>query len=96
MSASWGSFQVMGIHYALAYRTPEEMATAMNFSQEEQFNYFISYIKNTPGLVTAMRNKDWREVARLYNGPKYEKNSYHTKMQKEYEAQINAKAKKDD
>jgi len=36
-------------------------------------------------LSSAMKNKEWRKIARTYNGPAYAKNAYHTKMKAAYE-----------
>lgn len=69
MSASWGSFQVMGSYYKWLYETTSEFEVAMNNSESEQFNYFLEYLKNVKGLIKALQDKDFQKAAKLYNGP---------------------------
>ena len=45
--------------------------------------FFQFLIQNR--LSSAMKNKEWRKIARKYNGPDYAKNDYHTKMKAAYE-----------
>jgi hypothetical protein len=41
---------------------------------------FVRFIKINPGMLAALRAKDWAKFAKLYNGPEYMKNNYHTKL----------------
>lgn len=70
-SCSWGKFQVMGFHYANLYSSPRELEKAMNMCELQQFKYFVSYLKNTSGMVDALKNKNWERIATLYNGPNW-------------------------
>ena len=70
-SCSWGKFQVMGLNYANLYSSPMELEKAMNMCELQQFKYFVSYLKNTSGMVDALKNKNWERIATLYNGPKW-------------------------
>src|SRR5690606_14636443 len=67
-SCSWGKFQVMGYHYAIAFESPEEMEQAVNTCELQQFYFFIAYLENTYGLIRAMKEKDWEGIAEKYNG----------------------------
>lgn len=70
-SCSWGKFQVMGFNYANLYSSPRELEKAMNMCELQQFKYFVSYLKNTSGMVDALKNKNWERIATLYNGPNW-------------------------
>jgi len=70
-SCSWGKFQVMGFNYANLYSSPRELEKAMNMCELQQFKYFVSYLKNTSGMVDALKNKNWERIAILYNGPNW-------------------------
>jgi len=71
-SCSWGKFQVMGFNYKVAFETPEEMEKGVNICEFQQFKFFIGYLENTIGLIQAMKDRDWRMIARKYNGNKWE------------------------
>jgi len=80
-SCSWGKFQVMGLYYSNLYSSPSALEEAMNKCELQQFRYFLSYLKNTNGIIMALKNKNWESIARLYNGvnwknqnPKYASN----------------------
>ena len=81
LSCSWGKFQVMGLYYSNLYSSPSALEEAMNKCELQQFRYFLSYLKNTNGIIMALKNKNWESIARLYNGanwknqnPKYASN----------------------
>ena len=40
----------------------------MNMCERQQFEYFILYLKNAAGLITALKGHKWEDVASLYNG----------------------------
>lgn len=84
-SASWGMFQIMGFNYKTCdFDTVQDFVEAQEHSQGRQFMAFINFIADTPGH-TALKRLDWRGFARYYNGPGYEKNKYHTKLEKAYQ-----------
>lgn len=72
-SCSWGKFQVMGYHYAIAFESAEEMEQAVNTCELQQFYFFIAYLENTHGLIKAMKEKDWEDIAKKYNGSLWKK-----------------------
>lgn len=84
-SASWGAFQIMGKNYrAAGFGSVDDFVKGMETVQG-QLNAFISFIKNTPPLQSALQNKQWATFARTYNGPKYKKNDYDTKLANNYQ-----------
>ena len=88
-SVSWGRFQIMGSNYAMCgYETPQAFEAAMRESEKAQLDAFVSFVKSKADgkLHTALKSKDWNNVAYYYNGSNYAKNAYHTKMKDEYEA----------
>ena len=90
-SCSWGKFQVMGLNYANLYSSPMELEKAMNMCELQQFKYFVSYLKNTSGMVDALKNKNWERIATLYNGPKWkDKNPEYANNIKRYYNQFKA------
>jgi len=80
-STSWGLFQIMGMHWRhLQYPSAEAFFDAMHESEGAQLDAFVRFIRADRVLLNALREHDWRNVARLYNGPAYEKNDYHTRL----------------
>jgi hypothetical protein len=72
-SCSWGCFQVLGEYYQWLYSSPMELELAMNTCELQQFHYFIAYLeKSSPHMIPALQKKDWRKIAFLYNGSKWE------------------------
>ena len=85
-SCFWGKFQVMGLYYSNLYSSPSELEEAMNKCELQQFRYFLSYLKNTNGMIIALKNKDWESIARLYNGANWKKQNpkYASNIEKYY------------
>lgn len=74
----------MGFNYdQVGYSTLESFVEDMKLSEYFQFKAMLNYVK-TAGILPFLKKKDWREVARRYNGEHYEKNGYHTKFEKAY------------
>lgn len=68
-SISMGSPQIMGFnHRALGYQSAKQMYDEFSVSEINQIIGMLAFMHQTNGLIEAMRNKDWREIARLYNG----------------------------
>jgi len=71
-SCSWGRFQVTGDNYRWAsYSTPQELEMAMNTCELLHFKFFVAYLKNKKGMLKALSDKDWEEIAYIYNGPQW-------------------------
>lgn len=81
MSASWGLFQLMGFNYQLCgYASVEAFVADMKKSEDLQLKAFVRFIKSQPGLLKALRERNWARFAELYNGAKYRENLYDTKL----------------
>jgi hypothetical protein len=46
-----------------------------------------AFIASDPQLKKAVNSKDWKTIARLYNGPGYRVNKYDTELERIYKAQ---------
>jgi hypothetical protein len=80
-SCSWGMGQILGEnHKAAGYSTAQDMAEAFAIGEGEQVAAMARFIRANPKMHAALVMDDWREFARRYNGPGYEKNAYHTKL----------------
>lgn len=84
-ACSWGKFQVMGMHWQkLGYDSPYQLARSTVDTERAHYELLARYIERF-GLVDALRKlstnpEDCRAFAKAYNGPGYEKFSYHTKL----------------
>ena len=84
-SCSWGKFQIMGFnHEAAGHPTLQGFINAMHESEGAQLDAFVAFIRNDPRMHRALRERDWSEFARLYNGPAYAEHGYHTRMATAY------------
>jgi hypothetical protein len=84
-SASWGRFQVMGSHWKdLGYASAFDLADTLRSGEAAHYELlarFIEHNKLQDELRACSSNPDdCRAFARAYNGPRYEVNSYHTKL----------------
>jgi hypothetical protein len=71
-ACSWGMFQVMGFNYsACGYKDVDSFVDAMKQSARGQLNAFVGFCKKTPGMIGAMKGKDFQTMATLYNGESY-------------------------
>lgn len=78
-SVSWGAGQVMGANWkSLGYKTVQDLVDASH-TVAGQVDMIVRFLK-VNNLITAINNRDWHTVARIYNGKNYKKNAYHTKM----------------
>lgn len=67
-SISMGAGQLMGFHYArLGYPSANAMFSAFRSAPVQTIG-FINFFLSDPGLMDAVRRKDWREIAKRYNG----------------------------
>jgi hypothetical protein len=68
-SISVGAGQIMGFNaQRVGYASAQHMLEAFGESMGHQMIGFFNYILSDPNLLTAMRNRDWLTIARLYNG----------------------------
>lgn len=85
-SASWGTFQVMGYHWQrLGYSSIHDFVAAMNRSEADHLEAFVRYIEADPSLLKALKAQKWAIVAKLYNGPNYQRNLYDVKLVRAFE-----------
>ena len=72
-STSIGLGQVMGFHFErLGYTTVGEMWDDAKKGEERQIHQMAEFINTDQRLTKALREKDWHQVARLYNGAGYQ------------------------
>ncbi|MBY5969920.1 N-acetylmuramidase domain-containing protein [Halomonas denitrificans] len=84
-AASWGLFQIMGFHWqVLGYESIEAFVLSMQRDEAAQLDAFVRFIEVDPGLHRALKRLDWRDFARRYNGPAFERNDYDTRLAASY------------
>lgn len=89
-ACSWGLGQILGENYRMAgFSAVEEMVQAFAVSEEAQLDGMIRWIdasgldddlRQIDALKRASTAAEWAPFARVYNGPGYAKNKYHTKL----------------
>jgi hypothetical protein len=85
-SASWGRFQIMGYHWKLiGFSSVQAFVTAMYRNEGEHLAAFVLFLKANPIMWDALKAKDWKRFAALYNGPGYAANAYDKKMAAAFE-----------
>jgi len=68
-SASYGGPQIMGFNAELCgYPSVQEFVLAFAENEANQAEAFLTYLEKV-GLLQAIRTKDFRAIARRYNGP---------------------------
>jgi hypothetical protein len=88
LATSWGRFQCMGFNYALAgFPSVYTFVDAMRESEARHLEAFVSFIEAS-GLADELREKRWKDFARLYNGPGYAANRYDIKLSAAYQANL--------
>lgn len=83
-SASWGMFQIMGFNYAACgEKSVAGFVEMMHRSELHQLLLSARFIRSA-GMLPALRQKNWAEFARRYNGPAYARNRYDAKLSEAY------------
>lgn len=83
-SASWGKFQIMGSNFAAAgFSDVESFVEAISQSEKNHLLALVHFIKSNPSMHRALKDKNWLEFAKQYNGPK--QRGYDHKMRLNYE-----------
>jgi hypothetical protein len=86
-AASWGKFQILGEnHKACGFATVAEFVKAMTISEGEHLKAFVRFMRADSRKLQAIREKNWAELAKLYNGRDYAKFKYDTKLAAAYAA----------
>jgi hypothetical protein len=84
-ATSFGRYQVLGESYkAAGYKTVHDFFIDMMISEHKHLNAFVNYVISKKSLHTAMKVKDWKTMAKDYNGRDYAKNKYDTKLEAAY------------
>lgn len=84
MAASWGKFQIMGENFrSCAFSSIEDFAASMQkvdsnkfYDQQDECEHLVSFVNFlfSEKLDVFLRNKDWKNFAKHYNGPGYKNN----------------------
>ena len=83
-SASWGLGQVLGEnHKMVGYATVKAMILAFMDDEEKHLEAIVKFLVANH-IDDDLRAHRWDVVARVYNGPGYAKNEYHTRMAEAY------------
>ncbi|MFI3261986.1 MAG: N-acetylmuramidase family protein, partial [Rikenellaceae bacterium] len=84
-SASWGLFQIMGFNYAsCGCSGVEEFVDKMKSNEGAQLDIFARFIKSN-SMDKYLKDLNWSEFARRYNGPSYAQNQYDKKLNDAYQ-----------
>lgn len=85
-AASWGAFQIMGLHWKrLGYASVQDFVAAMTAGESQQFDAFARFIETDSALHKSLKARKWADFAKRYNGPNYQRNLYDIKLQRAYE-----------
>lgn len=80
-SCSWGTFQIMGYHWAsLGYEIIDQFEGTMHRNEDAHLDALVRFILADPKLHAALKAGKWPTVARLYNGPAYAEHAYDTRL----------------
>jgi len=83
-SASWGMFQILGLHYAACdFPDIDHYVAAMCASEGAQLAAFVAFCRRTR-LDRYLRVCDWTQFALAYNGPSEAENGYDSKLAAAY------------
>ena len=84
MSASWGTFQIMGGNYAICgFSNVEDFVSAHHTDANSHLQCFTEFVLDR-GLSDELRDLRWADFARIYNGASFKLNNYDLKMAKAY------------
>lgn len=92
-STSIGLGQIMGFHYKrLGYKTVGEMWDDAKSGEDRQIWQMFKFIATDKRLLKALKEKNWHQVASIYNGAgykalakKYGREPYDVSMRRAYE-----------
>lgn len=86
LSTSIGMMQVMGFNYGkCGYTSVNAMWDDFKRGEYQQVMGAANFIKNTPPLWKALKEKDFPKVAYYYNGANYAVNNYDVKLKAAYD-----------
>lgn len=82
--ASYGLGQVLGTNAkSLGYRDAKAMFDAFLTGERAQLDGMLRFLKVNK-LIEPLKKKQWRTVAKGYNGPSYDKHNYHGRLKDAY------------
>jgi len=85
-ATSWGLFQILGSNCVEAgFRDLQSFINAMYRDVDEHLRALVMFIRSNSLMLEALREKNWAEFARRYNGPDYQKNRWDVKAAEAYE-----------
>lgn len=71
MGTFWGMFQIGGFNYKLCgFENVKDFVAVMSESEFSQLEIFAKFI-TASGMLPDLKNKNWSNFARKYNGPSY-------------------------
>jgi hypothetical protein len=80
-SCSWGLYQLMGFNHKLCgHETIQSFVNAMYQSVDRHLDALVSFVLSDPRKVKAIRDRDAKTFASLFNGVSYAKNKYDTRL----------------
>ncbi|WP_347332765.1 N-acetylmuramidase family protein [Marinimicrobium locisalis] len=89
-STSWGKFQIMGFNYEDAgYSSVQGFVSDMKKTEGHHLQALVAFIKNN-SMAELLRNKQWADFAKAYNGPGYADNQYDVKLEQAYRHYANS------
>lgn len=86
-ACSWGMPQIMGFNWKrCGEKSLFGFLMAMHHNEDAQLRMLQGFIASDPDLLAALRELNWPEVARLYNGEDYARNHYDARLASAYAA----------
>jgi len=83
-SCSFGLWQIMGFNYEVCgFKSVFDFVAAMNHDYSGQMDALYGFLKNN-GILPYLKAKNWREVAKRYNGSGFSQNQYDKKLEAAY------------
>ncbi len=84
-AASWGAFQIMGYQWkSFPGISSVQALVNMAYSELGQLQLLVAFLQANPGIVAALKRKDWASAARGYNGSNYAAGFYDKKLATAY------------
>lgn len=85
MATSWGRFQILGSNWReCGAKSLQDFINIMFSGEQGQLQLFVGFVKSSPARWKALKEHNWAEFARLYNGTAYRLNKYDTKLAAAY------------
>lgn len=80
-ATSWGIPQILGNNWKkVGAASLQDFINQMLRSEGSQLDLMVAFIRSDRELWDALKRRDWKTVARKYNGTAYAKNQYDVKL----------------